>query len=68
MFKKLVCVTMVAALLGIAGSAFAAEQFKAEYKMSTNVSEITPPGKAVAYFAAPGRYRTIYRKGGIFPL
>ena len=44
MFKKLVCVTMVAALLGIAGSAFAAEQFKAEYKMSTNVSEITPPG------------------------
>lgn len=73
MFKKLVCVTMVAALLGIAGSAFAAEQFKAEYKMSTNVSEITPPGKAVAYFAEQVKKKTdgkvnikIYWNGSLF--
>ena len=32
--------------------------FKSEYKMSTNISEITPPGKAVAYFAEKVRERT----------
>jgi len=45
-------------LLMSASLAFAAPQFKAEYKMSTNVSEITPPGKAVAYFADQVKKRT----------
>lgn len=73
MFKKLVCAAIAVMLLGFAGSALAAEQFKAEYKMSTNVSEITPPGKAVAYFAEQVKKKTdgkvnikIYWNGSLF--
>ena len=74
MFKKISLVSMVIMLLLLASSAsFAAGQFKSEYKMSTNVSEITPPGKAVAYFAEQVKKRTsgkvnikIYWNGQLF--
>ena len=74
MFKKISLASMVVMLLLFAVSAsFAAGQFKPEYKMSTNVSEITPPGKAVAYFAEQVKKRTdgkvnikIYWNGQLF--
>ncbi len=70
--KSLIVVTFVALLLSWTVPVFAAD-FKSEYKMSTNVSEITPPGKAVAYFAEQVRARTdgkvnikIYWNGQLF--
>ncbi|MCC8057357.1 DctP family TRAP transporter solute-binding subunit [Cloacibacillus sp.] len=74
MFKKIsLASTVVMLLLFAASASFAAGQFKPEYKMSTNVSEITPPGKAVAYFAEQVKKRTdgkvnikIYWNGQLF--
>lgn len=56
MYRKIVCAAL-AVIMVTATGAFAAG-FKSEYKMSTNVSEITPPGKAVAYFADQVRKKT----------
>lgn len=73
MKKVSLFVCIAAMLLFVAPASFAAGQFKPEYKMSTNVSEITPPGKAVAYFAEQVKKRTdgkvnikIYWNGQLF--
>lgn len=74
MLKKVsIAICAIALLVTLAPSSFAASQFKSEYKMSTNVSEITPPGKAVAYFADQVKKRTqgkvnikIYWNGQLF--
>jgi tripartite ATP-independent transporter DctP family solute receptor len=50
---------MGAAVLAFAGEAGAAEaKFKGEYKMSVNISDVTPQGKAVSWFADQVRERT----------
>lgn len=71
MFKKAIC--MALAIVTIMGTGALADDYKPEYKMSTNVSEITPPGKAVAYFADQVRKRSkgkinikIYWNGQLF--
>ncbi|MEA4872842.1 MAG: DctP family TRAP transporter solute-binding subunit [Synergistaceae bacterium] len=73
MKKVSLFICIAAMLLFVAPESFAAGQFKPEYKMSTNVSEITPPGKAVAYFAEQVKKRTdgkvnikIYWNGQLF--
>lgn len=73
MLKKTGIFLCIVSLLAVLVSGASAAQFKAEYKMSTNVSEITPPGKAVAYFADKVKERTdgkvnikIYWNGQLF--
>ncbi len=73
MMKKAGFVTSLLVALTVMASAAFAAPFKPEYKMSTNISEITPPGKAVAYFAEQVKKRTdgkvnikIYWNGQLF--